>query len=169
MAAPVLSRSSVLTDTDLLEVVNKRGQDYLRAVSRRVDLSETVSDVIVERGDDTTLGVLLQNETAVLSRRSAETVVDRASVNPDLHAAVVRELYGVTDQVQQILANARGVPAHKAWYIGPKGGGNKSRFLARAALQNIDGFFDESRRVDVAHLGHELAGFDLREVENIPD
>jgi len=89
VAAPVLSRSSVLTDTDLLEVVNKRGQDYLRAVSRRVDLPETVSDVIVERGDDTTLGVLLQNETAVLSRRSAETVVDRASVNPDLHAAVV--------------------------------------------------------------------------------
>ena len=89
VAAPVLSRSSVLTDTDLLEVVNKRGQDYLRAVSRRVDLSETVSDVIVERGDDTTLGVLLQNETAILSRRSAETVVDRASVNPDLHAAVV--------------------------------------------------------------------------------
>jgi len=89
VAAPVLSRSSVLTDTDLLEVVNKRGQDYLRAVSRRVDLSETVSDVIVERGDDTTLGVLLQNETAVLSRRSVETVVDRAVANPELHAAVV--------------------------------------------------------------------------------
>ena len=97
VAAPVLSRSSVLTDTDLLEVVNKRGQDYLRAVSRRVDLSETVSDVIVERGDDTTLGVLLQNETAVLSRRSAETVVDRASVNPDLHAAVLNEMYFVVE------------------------------------------------------------------------
>ena len=59
------------------------------ADKRREDMIRAALDVIVERGDDTTLGVLLQNETAVLSRRSAETVVDRASVNPDLHAAVV--------------------------------------------------------------------------------
>ena len=89
VAEPVLSRSPVLSDQDLLRVVSTRGQDYLRAVSRRDGLSEVVSDVIVERGDDHTLGVLLRNESANLSRKSVELVVDRASNNPDLHSAVV--------------------------------------------------------------------------------
>jgi uncharacterized protein (DUF2336 family) len=89
VAEPVLTKSPVLSDQDLLKVVSTRGQDYLRAVSRRDGLSEVVSDVIVERGDDHTLGVLLRNETANLSRKSVELVVDRASNNPDLHSAVV--------------------------------------------------------------------------------
>lgn len=89
VAAPVLARSPVLTENDLLSVVSAGGQDHLRAVSRRAGLTEAVSDVIVERGDDHTLGVLLRNETATLSRRSAETVVDRASTNPALHRAVI--------------------------------------------------------------------------------
>jgi uncharacterized protein (DUF2336 family) len=92
VAAPVLSRSPVLVEDDLLNILQKRGQDYLRAVSRRVDLPDTVSDVIVERGDDTTLGVLLRNGSAMLSRRSAETVVDRATANVELHDAVVNRL-----------------------------------------------------------------------------
>ena len=79
VAEPVLSRSPVLSDQDLLRVVSTRGQDYLRAVSRRDGLSEVVSDVIVERGDDHTLGVLLRNESANLSRKSVELVVDRAT------------------------------------------------------------------------------------------
>ena len=89
VAGAVLARSPALTEQDLLNVVTTRGQDYLRAVSQRDGLTEAVSDVIVERGDDRTLGVLLRNESAALSRKSAETVIDRAVVNPDLHEAVV--------------------------------------------------------------------------------
>ncbi|MDO1558096.1 DUF2336 domain-containing protein [Brevundimonas sp. 2R-24] len=89
VAAPVLSQSPVLTEQDLMRVVSERGQDHLRAVSVRPEVSEAVADVIVERGDDQTLNVLLANEGAVLSRKSAETVVDRAQANPALHQAVV--------------------------------------------------------------------------------
>jgi uncharacterized protein (DUF2336 family) len=48
-----------------------------------------VSDVIVDRGDDTTLNVLLVNPTAPFSRDASERVVDRAAETPALHAAVV--------------------------------------------------------------------------------
>ncbi len=89
VAAPVLTRSKALTEQDLLQVVNTKGQDHLRAVSQRSGLTESISDIIVERGDDNTLGVLLRNESAPLSRKSAETVVDRATANPDLHEAVI--------------------------------------------------------------------------------
>jgi uncharacterized protein (DUF2336 family) len=89
VADPVLRNSPLLTDEDLLHVVKSKGQAHLRAVSARETVSEAVSDVIVERGDDETLGALLGNEGATLSRRASEAAVERAKVNPALHAATV--------------------------------------------------------------------------------
>ena len=89
VAAPLLSRSKALGETDLLALAKNRGQAHLRVISSRTDLTTAVSDVIVERGDDTTLGALLVNTTAPLSRTASEKVVDRASENPALHQAVV--------------------------------------------------------------------------------
>ncbi|HYF23101.1 MAG TPA: DUF2336 domain-containing protein [Caulobacteraceae bacterium] len=89
VAAPVLARSAALSEADLLQVVRTQGQEHLRAVSQRERVSEAVSEVIVERGDDQTLGVLLQNDGAELSRQASETAVERAQANPALHEAVV--------------------------------------------------------------------------------
>jgi len=89
IAGEVLRVSSVLTEEDLLGVVRTRGQDHLRAVSSRADVSEALSDVIVERGDDETLGHLLRNDGARLSRSASEAAVERAKANPELHAATV--------------------------------------------------------------------------------
>ncbi len=89
VAGAVLRASTVLTDEDLLSVVRAQGQDHLRAVSERASVSEAVSDVIVERGDDETLGALLRNDGARLSRAASETAVERAKANPALHAATV--------------------------------------------------------------------------------
>jgi uncharacterized protein (DUF2336 family) len=89
VAAPVLSNSGALSDEELLEVVKTRGQDHLRAVSRRKVVPEAVSDVIVERGDDQTLNVLLRNDGARLSREASEAAVERATRNPELHEAVI--------------------------------------------------------------------------------
>ena len=89
VAHPVLQSSPALTDEDLMEVARARGQDHLQAISRRSSLSEALSDVIVERGDDETLGVLLGNEGAAMSRQAQEVAVERAGANPALHAAVV--------------------------------------------------------------------------------
>jgi uncharacterized protein (DUF2336 family) len=89
VARPILERSSALSEADMLAVVSNRGQEHLRAVSRRKHVPEAVCDVIVERGDDVTLGVLVSNETAQLSRDTVERLVDRAAGNPDLHASVV--------------------------------------------------------------------------------
>ncbi|HEX5377539.1 MAG TPA: DUF2336 domain-containing protein [Phenylobacterium sp.] len=90
VASPVLQSSPALTDTDLLTVARTRGQEHLRAISKRAEVSEAVSEAIVERGDDHTLETLLSNEGARLSRETHEAVVDRAVENPALHAAVVQ-------------------------------------------------------------------------------
>ncbi|MGO4410910.1 MULTISPECIES: DUF2336 domain-containing protein [unclassified Brevundimonas] len=89
VAHPVLRASPVLTEADLIHVIRSRGQGHMRAVSQRAEVSEAVSDAIIERGDDETLGVLLGNEGACLSRAASEAAVERARVNPALHAATV--------------------------------------------------------------------------------
>jgi len=89
VAEPVLIRSRALSDEDLLRVARTRDQDHLRAISRRARVPELVSEAIVERGDDATLGVLLRNDGAELSRNAYEVAVDRAAVNPELHEVVV--------------------------------------------------------------------------------
>ena len=89
IAGPILRRSTLLTEDDLVSVVTVKGQQHLRVVSGREDLTTKVSDIIVERGDDDTLGVLIRNDFAPLSRKASETIVDRATQNPALHEAVV--------------------------------------------------------------------------------
>jgi uncharacterized protein (DUF2336 family) len=89
VAQPILEGSSALTDEDLVAVALKRGQEHLKAISRRPVVSEAVTDVILARADDETLGVLLTNDGAVLSRQGHETAVDRAGANPVLQEAVV--------------------------------------------------------------------------------
>jgi uncharacterized protein (DUF2336 family) len=124
VARPILEGSSVLSDEDLIAVARLRGQDHLKAISQRPAISTAVTDAIVARGDDETLGVLLRNQGAELSRRGAETAVDRALENPELHDAVVgrdslpvdllNEMYFVVEARlrQQILArNAEVDPA----------------------------------------------------------
>jgi uncharacterized protein (DUF2336 family) len=89
VAEPVLRSSTALSEQDLIEVARTRGQTHLRAISQRAEVPQAVSDAIVEHGDDATLGVLLRNEGAELSRKASETAVDRAHANPELQEAVV--------------------------------------------------------------------------------
>ena len=89
IARPILEGAPQLSEADLLHVARTQGQDHLRAISQRPSVPLAVSDAIVQRGDDHTLGVLLRNEGAVLSRAAHEAVVDRAAANPALHEAVV--------------------------------------------------------------------------------
>lgn len=90
VAEPILTRSKALSDSDLVHVVQTKGQEHIRAVSKRETVSEVVSGAIIEHGDDHTLNVLLSNDGARLSRASTEVAVERAQANPMLHDAVVK-------------------------------------------------------------------------------
>ena len=50
VAAPVLRKSARVSDADLIEIADIRGQEHLLAISGRETLSETLSDLLVTRG-----------------------------------------------------------------------------------------------------------------------
>ena len=90
VASPILQLSRSVAEADLIEVARTRSEAHLMALSRRANLPVSVSNMIVERAEESTLEVLLANASANLSREAHERLVDRAMAHPALQGAVVR-------------------------------------------------------------------------------
>lgn len=78
IALPVISRSRLLADDDLVEIVLRRTQEHAVAVARRDDLSERVADVIVDVGHVPAIVALLGNQGASLSRHAVEYLAEQS-------------------------------------------------------------------------------------------
>lgn len=89
VAAPILTRSGVLTEADLIEIVEEASEDHRRAMAGRQAVSERVADAIVAHGDDETLACLAANDGAALSRSALETMTRRAEDSTVLQGPMV--------------------------------------------------------------------------------
>ena len=64
VAGPILIKSEQLDDPTLVENASEKSQEHLLAISRRRSLSESVTDVLVTRGDQQVLLSAVGNEGA---------------------------------------------------------------------------------------------------------
>lgn len=103
VAAPILERSNALSEADLVKLVQETGQDHMRAISKRSDVTEEISSAIVERGDDTTVATLISNEQAQLSRKAYETVAQRAETSEVLQAPLVNRAETPADLLNDLM------------------------------------------------------------------
>ncbi|HUN53409.1 MAG TPA: DUF2336 domain-containing protein [Candidatus Sulfotelmatobacter sp.] len=78
IARPVLQRSRLLQDTDLVEIVRQRTQEHRLAVAARDGLSETVSQALIDFGDDQVVETLIANRDAIISRQAIEYLVEES-------------------------------------------------------------------------------------------
>lgn len=78
VASPVLMRSGVLHDRDLIEVIKHRTQEHMLVVAGRDTVSEDVSDALIDEGDENVVEMLLRNSDAALSRHAMEFIVDQS-------------------------------------------------------------------------------------------
>ncbi len=78
VARPVLSFSPRLSDADLAENAGSKSQDHLYAIGRRLQLSEAVTDVLVERGNDRVVRALARNSGAHFSSAGFGKLTTRA-------------------------------------------------------------------------------------------
>jgi uncharacterized protein (DUF2336 family) len=78
VAAPALSRSSRLSDGDLVQIASIRGQQHLRAISGRKTLSEAVTDVLLKLGDPEVSHALAKNAGARFSDSGFAHLVDKS-------------------------------------------------------------------------------------------
>lgn len=79
VAGPVLEFSPVLTDELLLEIIESGpAKGALGAISRRDEVSETVSDAVVGTDDIEAIGELLSNSSAQIREEALDDLIDRA-------------------------------------------------------------------------------------------
>ena len=81
VAEPMLLRSPALRDEQLEPIARTQSQDHLMAIARRKTLSERLTDILVERGNDEVAGTVTGNDGARLSEAGFDWLAPRASTN----------------------------------------------------------------------------------------
>jgi len=83
VAGPLL-KVAALTDPDLIYIAETKSQAHLLALSKRMGISETLSDILVDRGDGEVARSIAINHNARLSEDAFTTLVQRAEQDGDL-------------------------------------------------------------------------------------
>ena len=76
VALPMLQSSRVLTDDDLIEIVRSQGPARQKAIARRVEVSEQVSEALIETEDEEVVTTLVENTTAEIGEQAMQKVVE---------------------------------------------------------------------------------------------
>lgn len=75
VAQPLLQTSPLIRDNELIEIVKHRSEEHRLTVAMRRNLSEEVTDALVERSGPDVIERLLRNQDSTLSRRAMEFLV----------------------------------------------------------------------------------------------
>lgn len=78
VAYPMLTDSGILQDEDLIEVIKHRTMEHQLAVAIRQNVSEDVSQALVETGNERVVVTLLKNENAKISQNTMEYLVEQS-------------------------------------------------------------------------------------------
>ena len=97
VARPVLARSPVLTDADLVQIVQRGSGDHQVVIAERPAIGETVSAALARLACEAAVIALLRNKTAKVSPQTFEQIGERARQTPGL---------------QEPLVNRADLPAH---------------------------------------------------------
>ena len=107
VAHAILSRSTQLSDQDLIEIAVMRGTEHMTAICERRHVSELVTDVLVTQGDDQVWRAIASNDGARFSTLAKAELLDRSRADETLqHLLGAREDLSDED-LQQLVTIAR--------------------------------------------------------------
>lgn len=104
VSLPILQFSEVLTDDDLIELIHAKDEitRYL-AISRRRLVSDTVSDKLVEKGNDEVISALVNNSGAIISETGYSRIIDTYGKNELLMQAVSQRSFLPAATVEKMI------------------------------------------------------------------
>lgn len=94
VAAPVLSQSAALSDSDLVVNASTQGQGHLYAIAQRQTISEIITEILIERGEPNVVHTVAKNAGARISDGSFRELVVRAGDDAQLalHVGMRRDI-----------------------------------------------------------------------------
>jgi uncharacterized protein (DUF2336 family) len=174
VAGPILKQSPRMAETDLIAIAETKSQAHLLAISSRSGIAESVTAVLVRRGDREVARRVAENRGARLSDDSFSRLVGRAEqdgvlaekvgLRPDIPPRLFRDLLlKATEVVQQRLfasakpetqAEIRRVLAKVSSEVGATAA-PRDYSAARRTIEALrrDGRLDEAALVDFARKG----------------
>ncbi len=78
IARPILLESTVLADSDLIDIIKHRTSEHQLAIAMRRSVSEAVSGCLVEYGTPQVITALLENDSAEISQLTLEYLVEQS-------------------------------------------------------------------------------------------
>ena len=99
----------------------------------------------------------------------AASPLDALDADPDDDLALLGELDGVADEVQQHLTQPPGIAEHHVGHVGRDVAGELEPFSAGAQRQQLGRVAHGLAQVELDALQIEPPGLDLREVEDVVD
>ena len=104
VAGPILERSPVLTDDDLVRVVRTNALQYALAVTGRERLSEPVTEALVETGHAEVVARVVEHPAASISQSTMRRVVQDHRGDEQVHARLIRRPELSYELVEQLIA-----------------------------------------------------------------
>ena len=89
VAYPILAYHKVLHDADLIEVIRHRTLEHQLAIAIREDVSEAVSDALVQAGKEPVVRTLLENPNATISSSTMEYLVEQSRRIDSFHEPIL--------------------------------------------------------------------------------
>ncbi len=88
VANPILVHSDRLDDDSLLQIASSKGQEHLLAIAQRKTVTDSVVEVLIERGNIEVLQALADNRGAKLSETAIAQLVNRSTKDDALATSV---------------------------------------------------------------------------------
>lgn len=88
VAAPVIARSVVLTESDLISIIRECSPTHSVKIAGRPAISQRVCEALVETNLGDVFRALSRNDTAQIPPRALEQLVDTSSNDPELAEAL---------------------------------------------------------------------------------
>jgi uncharacterized protein (DUF2336 family) len=120
VAGPVLAGSSRLTNDDLVEIASTKGQGHLLAISGRRALQESVTDILVTRGDQQVHRKLASSPDARFSNDGMSRLVQHAEKDDILTEKLGLRLDLPVHLLRQLLAKASEIVREKLMKFAPE-------------------------------------------------
>ena len=124
VAKPVLQYSPVLTEQDLLYIIQSKSREYWQAIAQRKLIDSAVVDALVDRGDETTALSLLLNDRIALKNNAIDSFAELSKYSdaiaepllrrPELPQRVAMDLYWhVSTQLRARIVEKYNIPQDK--------------------------------------------------------
>jgi uncharacterized protein (DUF2336 family) len=163
VAEPVLLHSDRIGEATLVESARTKSQSHLLAISRRQDLAEAVTDVLVERGNSAVALSTAQNASARFSDFGYATLVERSQEDDGLALSVWSRPEIPRQHMLQLFERASEAVRAKLEAADPRRAGlirslvvGASDRIQTEVRNTVAGYSDKRAAIEALHAAGEL-------------